>query len=121
MSKINLNASLVSEDDNLNIITAGIKTKNKIVYKENSISVTIIISNNKIEMNRKCNEYEINLLFINNCKTTSTYTVFGANKVFDLNTITKKLIINDDEIIIDYELEGNSFLYKLKLGGIYDN
>ena len=39
MGKIKLNASLISEDTNLNISTTGIKTNNKIVYKENNITV----------------------------------------------------------------------------------
>ena len=63
MGKINLKASLISSEENLNIETTGIKTDNKIIYKENNITVTILIFNNKIEMNRTCNEYKINLVF----------------------------------------------------------
>ena len=66
MGKINLSASLISEDEKLKIETSGIKTDKKIVYKENNITVTILISNNRIEMNRTCNEYKINLLFEKN-------------------------------------------------------
>lgn len=117
MSKINLIASLVSDDENLNIETIGIKTKNKIIYKENNISVTILLFNNKIEMNRVCNEYKINLIFENNKKTMSTYSLFGVPKVFELETFTKNLIQEKSEITIIYELEGNIFSYNLKLGG----
>lgn len=117
MGKINLKASLISEDENLNIETSGIKTKNKIVYKENNITVTILILNNKIEMNRTCNEYKINLIFEKNKKTMSTYNVFGAPKVFELETLTKTLKIEENEIQLEYELEGNKFSYTLKLGG----
>ena len=63
MGKINLKANLVSPDEILNIDVSGIKTSNKIVYKENNITVTILIQNNRIEMNRTCNEYKINLVF----------------------------------------------------------
>ena len=62
MGKINLKASLISDEENLSIETTGIKTGNKIVYKENNITVTILIFDNKIEMNRTCNEYKINLM-----------------------------------------------------------
>lgn len=117
MSKINLNASLISEDENLNIETTGIKTNKKLVYKENDITVTILILNNKIEMNRTCNDYKINLIFEQNKKTISTYNVFGMPKVFELETLTKILKISDNEIKIEYELEGNNFSYTLKLGG----
>jgi len=117
MRKINLKASLISEEENLNIETSGIKTKNKITYKENNIIVTILISNNRIEMNRTCNEYKINLLFEKNKRTMSTYNVFGAPKVFELETFTRVLKTEENEIKIEYELEGNNFSYTLKLGG----
>lgn len=117
MGKINLKASLISSDENLEIETSGIKTNQKLVYKENNITVTIIILNNKIEMNRTCNEYRINLIFEKNKKTMSTYNVFGAPKVFELETFTRVLEIKENEIKIEYELEGNNFSYTLKLGG----
>lgn len=117
MGKINLKASLISSDENLEIETSGIKTNQKLVYKENNITVTIIILNNKIEMNRTCNEYRINLIFEKNKKTMSTYNVFGAPKVFELETFTRVLEIKENEIKIEYELEENNFSYTLKLGG----
>ena len=114
MGKINLKANLISEDENLNIDVSGIKTKNKIVYKEKNITVTILILNNRIEMNRTCNEYKINLIFEKNKNTISTYQVFGMPKTFDLETTTKKLIIKDNSINLYYELEGNKFRYLLE-------
>ena len=115
MGKINLKATLISEEENLNINTNGIKTGNKIIYKENNITVTILIFNNKIEMNRSCNEYKINLIFEKGKKTISKYNVFGMPKEFLLQTNTKKLEIIDKEIKIDYNLEGNDFHYHLEL------
>jgi len=117
MGKINLKASLVSDEENLNIETSGIKKENKIVYKENNITVTILIFNNKIEMNRTCNEYKINLVFEKNKKTISKYNVFGMPKEFLLETETNKLEITDNEIIINYNLEGNKFSYHLEVEG----
>ena len=117
MGKINLKASLISDEENLNIETSGIKTMNKIVYKENNITVTILIFNNKIEMNRTCNEYKINLIFEKGKKTLSKYNVFGMPKEFLLETKTNKLEITDSEIKIDYNLEGNKFSYHLEVEG----
>jgi len=114
MGKINLKANLVSPDEILNIDVSGIKTSNKIVYKENNITVTILIKNNRIEMNRSCNEYKINLVFENNKKTISNYQVFGMPKTFDLETKTKKLIIEENLIELEYELEGNNFKYSIE-------
>ena len=114
MGKINLKANLISDEENLSIKTTGIKTDNKIVYKENNITVTILIFNNKIEMNRTCNEYKINLMFEKNKKTISNYQVFGMPKTFDLETKTKKLIIEENLIELEYELEGNNFKYSIE-------
>lgn len=115
MGKINLKASLISDEENLSIETTGIKTNNKIVYKENNITVTILIFDNKIEMNRSCNEYKINLIFEKGKTTTSKYNVFGMPKEFLLETKTKKLEITNTFIKIDYNLEGNNFSYELVL------
>jgi len=115
MGKINLKASLISDEENLNIETSGIKTGNKIVYKENNITVTILMFDNKIEMNRTCNEYKINFIFEKGKTTTSKYNVFGMPKEFLLETKTKKLEITNTLIKIDYNLEGNNFSYELVL------
>lgn len=113
MSKINLKAILKSEEENLDIETFGIKTDNKIIYKENNITVTILIFDNKIEMNRTCNEYKINFIFEKNKNTMSKYNVFGMPKEFLLHTKTNKLIINENKIDLNYDLEGNNFKYSL--------
>ena len=86
MGKINLKAKLISDEENLNIEVSGIKTNNKIVYKENNITVTILIFDNKIEMNRTCNEYKINFVFDELEKTISKYNVFGMPKEFLLRS-----------------------------------
>ena len=115
MGKINLKSVIISDEENLTIETSGIKTKNKIIYKENDISVTILIFDNKIEMKRSCNDYEINLIFEKNKKTISTYQIFGGFKKFSLETITKSLKIDKSKIEINYELEGNAFTYTLEM------
>lgn len=115
MGKINLKAKIISDEENLNIEVSGIKTNNKVIYKENNVTVTILILNNRIEMNRTCNEYKINLIFEKNKKTISTYQVFGMPKTFSLETNTKKLIIKDNIIKLDYELESNKFSYVLEM------
>lgn len=115
MGKIYLKAKLISDEENLNIEVSGIKNNNKIIYKENDINVTILLFDNRIEMNRTCNDYKINLNFDKNKKTTSTYQVFGGSKTFDLETTTKKLNISDEKIELEYILEGNKFKYILEM------
>ena len=63
------------------------------------------------------NDYKINFVFEKGKKTISRYNVFGMPKEFLLETKTNKLIIEDNEIKIDYELEGNNFSYTLQIGG----
>lgn len=115
--KINLKTNLISKDDNLSINTVGIKTKNKIIYKENDITVIIKLFKSKIEMNRACKDYEINLVFEKNKKTMSTYKLLDVNKYFLLETKTNELVIEENKIIINYELEKNEFNFCIELGG----
>ena len=117
MEKINLRAKLVSNDNNIVIDISGVKTKNKIIYKEGNINVTILIFDNKIEMYRTSDKYKFNLVFDTLNDTISTYNVFDISRIIYLKTNTKKLSISDNEIIIEYNLEGNDFYYCLNIGG----
>ena len=115
MGKIKFKAKLNSDLENLDISGIAIYNRNKITYKENEINVTILIFDNKIEMTRSCNEYKINLIFKKNKKTFSTYQVFGSNKIFELQTDTKKLNMDKNKIEITYILEENKFSYVLEM------
>lgn len=44
MSKIKFDAKLKSKDENLHIFGLGVKSGNRITYKENDVKVTIYIS-----------------------------------------------------------------------------
>lgn len=116
MSKIKLNAILNSNFENLDIKTVGIKSNNKIVYKENDITVTILIYKNKIEINRLNNEYSLNLVFEENKNTKSIYKLFNISKNFILDTKCTKLVIDEKIINIEYIIEDNKFMYILKIG-----
>ena len=98
MGKISLKSKIISIEEKLYIETTGIKTNNKIVYKENDKKVTILIFDNKIEMNRYSNDYEINLLFEKNKKTISHYNIFFVNKIYNLKKNIKKIRINNKKI-----------------------
>ncbi len=115
MSKMKFKIKLESDLENLDFTVNGIKNKNKITYKEINVFVTLLISENKITMKRVCNDYTINLIFVHNKETYSTYSVFGGSKVFDLSTFTNNVEISDNRIIIDYNLEGNKFLYVIEM------
>ncbi|MDO4963585.1 MAG: DUF1934 family protein [bacterium] len=115
MAKIKLKSTIISNNDKNTIETLGIKSKNKITYKENNIFVTILIYNNKIKMKRYCDEYKIEFLFELNKKTKSLYTLNSILKTFNLNTYTKKIDINNNLIKIDYLIEDDEFSYVLEM------
>ena len=106
---------LLTGEDNIDITTNGIKTKNTYRYKENDIIVNVKILKDKLHINRKCSDYEIDLVFKDACNTTSTYTVFGGFKKFDLETKTNKLKISDDKIELEYIIENSKFKYLLEV------
>lgn len=106
---------MLQGEESLDFVTNGIKGKNKITYRENDIKVSIVKHTNSLRIKRICNDYEINLVFKLNEETKSTYSLFGGQKEFLLNTKTNKLIMNDNLIEIEYDLEGNIFKYILEV------
>ena len=117
MGKVRLKELFKSDDENIDLDVIGIINKNKIVYKENDIRVTIVVLSNKILMNRLHSNYEIDFIFENGKKTNAVYKLKEYNKEFKLDIITTKLDIDEKEISINYNLEGNLFSFKLIIGG----
>ena len=102
-------------DDDIDIIVDGKKKNNEYKYIENNINVSVKYNNKKLYIDRKYNDYTINLVFENKKDTDSTYTVFGGSKKFILNTHTNKLNVSNDKIELEYILEGNKFKYLLEV------
>lgn len=115
MSKINLKIELIGPEENINLITSGIKNKNKIIYMENNIKVSITLLKNELNIKRICNEYEVELNLKNKVKTISNYKLFGSSKIFRLETFTNFLDIGDNKIDVDYNLEGNNFKFTIEV------
>lgn len=109
-----LHIKLIGDDD-IDIIVDGKKKNNTYTYMENNIKVFVKYNNKKLFINRKCNDYSINLVFEENKDTNSSYTVFGGVKKFILNTHTNMLNISDNKIELEYILEGNKFNYLLEV------
>ena len=114
MSKIRVEMSLKSKDDNLHIISEGINSGNRINYGEEDVKVTLIVSSEKVEMERVAKEYRVHLVFSISKKELSTYKLIGHDE-FILNVETKLLEISENEIKIDYILENNEFSYVLNM------
>ena len=105
----------VDGDNPINICVDGIKLDNTYKYLENDLMVIITYFKDKLIIKRSNNDYKITLNLENNKQTISTYEFIGGSKVFNLNTITKKLLISDNKIIVKYNLEGNDFEFKLEV------
>ena len=116
MSKINLRVSLTCNE---NIIYneqefVGIYNSDTISYKENDILVTLKLKPNKeIKMKRKHNNYNIELIFIENKETNGLYEL---KKYVNIPlTVFNKKIIFVNHIYIEYYLNKQDELYKLNL------
>ncbi len=114
MSKIKFDAKLKSKDENLHIFGIGIKSGNRISYKENDVKVTVYIYPNKVEMERVTDEYKVKLSFKLEDKELSTYKINNHDE-FLLDVDTKTLFISDNCIKVDYTLEDNEFSYILSV------
>lgn len=97
------------------ICVDGIKLDNTYKYLEDDLMVLITYYKDNIIIKRSNSEYRITLNLKKNKHTISTYEFIGGNKVFELNTITNKLLISDNKIIVKYNLEGNDFEFILEV------
>ena len=106
MSKINGCINLQKDGEIIysNFPIKGIKTNDKIVYKENDINVTILLDNNKIEMKRRTGDYIIELIFLDGKVTNGNYHLIEYKNSINLNIETLSSINQDNKIILDYNL-----------------
>ncbi len=106
MSKINGCINLQKDGEIIysNFPIKGIKTNDKIVYKENDINVTILLDNNKIEMKRRTGDYIIELMFLDGKATSGNYHLIEYKNSINLNIETLSSSNQDNKIILDYNL-----------------
>ena len=121
MEKIKI-YSLLSNSDNENTTIEALadfdKEKNIIKYKEEDLQVTIQILDNKVLIERKNEEYDLNLIFSQNEKITCKYQVDFIGLNLEIDVYTKILEIEENRIYINYELfyddkSFGTFEYKL--------
>lgn len=121
MKKIKI-YSLLSNSDNENTTIEALadfdKEKNVIRYKEEDLQVTIQILDKKVIIERKNEEYDLNLVFSQNEKITCKYQVDFIGLNLEIDVYTKILEIEENRIYINYELFNDNksigtFEYKL--------
>ena len=121
MKKIKI-YSLLSNSDNENTTIEALadfdKEKNVIRYKEEDLQVTIQILDKKVIIERKNEEYDLNLIFSQNERVTCKYQVDFIGLNLEIDVYTKILEIEENRIYINYELFNDNksigtFEYKL--------
>ena len=117
MAKIRINSCLINETKNEENVcnTNGILIKNKIVYYDSEIKVTIDISEDNIVINRYTDNS--NYIYLSFNKDKSICKCYTNNKFVELNINLLELSIKGNVILVKYEVENTDVLFfKLNYG-----
>lgn len=103
MGKINIITKLenVNEKKFFSTDCMGLKIDNKIKFFDNNIGITITINDNEIEIDRRCDEYEIVIVASLLETKKGIYKIKGLGNL-DLEVKTKKLEINENGFEVNY-------------------
>lgn len=103
MGKINIITKLenVNEKKFFSTDCMGLKIDNKIKFFDNNIGITITINDNEIEIDRRCDEYEIVIVASLLETKKGVYKIKGLGNL-DLDVKTKKLEINENGFEVNY-------------------
>lgn len=123
MNKIRIKAIITnSENETTNIETsANFDEKNKtIFYNEEDLEVTLKIEKDKLIINRKNEDYNINFEFKENETVVCLHRVISLGMDLNINVKTLKLEINEKYIYVHYKLNNSgidmgTFEYKLMI------
>jgi len=111
MSKIKINYTLKTKDEEIKLSTKGIKQNNKITFKDNDIMFSIINLDDYFILQRTNKEYTLELKF-NDKKSIGIYSINGLGDIY-LDVKKINLSIKDNEIKLKYML--NEELFELEL------
>lgn len=120
MSKIIING-LVSSKSNKETINneKAIYKDNNITYKLNGVLVNIKLLDNRVLITRENDEMKLSLEFEEYKNISSKYLVKDLNLNIKVETKTKKLVMEDSKLEIEYDLYMNdefsdSFTFNLE-------
>ena len=120
MSKIIVNHNIKSTLENEEIKNKkGILKDNTITYNYAGIMISVKIFKNKVFLERKNEDVKICLEFEENKSIVTKYVIKDMKLEIKLESKTKKLIINDHNIEVEYDLFMNgefsdSFKYEVE-------
>lgn len=115
MAKVSCLINLKEEDkiviDNKKVM--GIKSDNKITFKDDDITVIIMIDNSKIMMKRVSKDYELAFEFQEKTNTIGKYFLNNDNLWLPIDTFTDKILVSEKSIEVDYYIDKINFNFKL--------
>lgn len=120
MSKIIVNHNIKSTSS-LEVVKdkKGILKDNIITYNHNGVMIKLKLLENKIFFERENKDVKIYLEFEKNKSIITKYVIKDMGIEIKLESKTKKLIINDNKIMVEYDLFMNgefsdSFKYEVE-------
>jgi len=120
MSKIIVNHNIKSTSS-LEVVKdkKGILKDNIITYNHNGVMIRLKLLENKIFFERENNDVKIYLEFEKNKSKITKYVIKDMGIEIKLESKTKNLIINDNKIMVEYDLFMNgefsdSFKYEVE-------
>lgn len=117
LAKIKLNAKVInqSEKNTFSYHGDGLLLKNKIVYYENDICVTLMKQENIVKLVRKHKEYELEMTFRKGYKTEVVHNSLKESLKTYLQVETNVLEWENDRVRIDYRLYPTNELFSYQL------
>ncbi len=114
--EIMIKFSLANKDCELDNFkeTKGFLNDKVIEYTDGNV-ITKIILDNPVTLKRVNNDYVIELTFVENKITNGSYFIKDIDRKLDLKITTKRLVIKDGQILIDYVLDINDEEFKFRL------
>lgn len=117
LAKIKLEAKVInqSEENTFSYQGDGLLLKNKIVYYENDICVTLTKQENIVRLVRKQKDYELEMTFQKGYKTEVIYNSLKESLKTYLQLETNVLEWENDRVRIDYRLYPSDELFSYQL------
>lgn len=117
LAKIKLEAEVMnqSEENTFSYQGDGLLLKNKIVYYENDICVTLTKQENIVRLVRKQKDYELEMTFQKGYKTEVIYNSLKESLKTYLQLETNVLEWENDRVRINYRLYPTNELFSYQL------
>lgn len=112
----------IDEGTITNIDTFGIKNKNKITYKEETVTNTILQEEDKLILIRENDEFKNILIFDLNKETISEYLLKENDLTIELNIKTNLVEIDNNYIKVRYLVidSDNVYEYNIEMSDKYE-